>query len=75
VKFNNHSAGSHKSDSWIYEIDKVNRITLRYWTSEFENIEEPISNPPSVTTPQERSDLQNLLTTHVLALKNRIDAL
>ncbi len=79
LKFNHHSPGNYlanqKRGDWTYEFDNANQITLRYWLSEFESIEVPILNPPSVTTPQERSDLQNLLLTHVLALKNRVDTL
>ena len=79
VKFNHHSPGNsladHKRGDWTYELDNANQITLRYWLSEFGSIEEPISNPSCVITPQERSDLQNLLLDHVQALKNRVDAL
>jgi len=79
VHFNHHSAGNvladHKRGDWTYELDNANQITLRYWLSEFGSIDEPISNPPCVNTPQERSDLQNLLLDHVQALKNRVDAL
>lgn len=65
----------HKLGDWTYEIDGANQITLRYWLNEIRSIEEPISNPPCVTTPQERSDLQNLLLTHVRNLKLRVSAL
>ena len=79
LKFNRHSPGNiladHKRGDWTYELDNANQITLRYWLSEFGSIEEPISNPSCVITPQERSDLQNLLLDHVQALKNRVDAL
>lgn len=79
LKFNCHRPGdyltNHKRGDWTYELDNANQITLRYWRSEFENIEEPIAVPPRVTSPQERLALQNLLTTHVLALKNKVDAL
>ena len=79
LKFDHHSAGNrhshHTHGDWTYELDNENQITLRYWLSEFGNIEEPLSNPSCVTTPQERSDLQNLLLVHVQALKNRVDVL
>jgi len=76
LKFGYYSPGNHsKSGDWTYELDNANQITLRYWLSEFGSIEEPISNPPCVTTPQERSTLQNLLLNHVQALKNKVDAL
>ncbi|HEX6043211.1 MAG TPA: hypothetical protein VFZ22_01880 [Pyrinomonadaceae bacterium] len=67
---------AHKAGDWTYEIDNANQITLRYWLSGFRSIEDVISNPPPyVTTPQERTDLQNLLTEHVRALKARVAAL
>jgi hypothetical protein len=79
LKINHHSPGNHLADhkrgDWTYELDNANQITLRYWLSEFGSIEEPISNQPCVTTPQQRSDIQNVLMRHVLALKNRVDAL
>lgn len=79
LNFNHHSPGNyladHKRGDWTYELDNANRITLRYWLSEFGSVEERISNPPCVSTPQERSDLQSLLMTHVLALKTRVEAL
>ena len=74
LKFDHHRA-SHKRGDWTYELDNANQITLRYWLSEFGSIEEPISNPPCVSTPKERSDLQSLFMTHVLALMNRVNAL
>ena len=79
VAFIPHSSGNylaaHKAGDWTYEIDNANQITLRYWLSEFGNIEEPISNPPCVSTPQERLDLQNLVEKHVRSLKARLSAL
>jgi len=79
LKFNHHSPGNllvdPKRGDWTYELDNANQITLRYWLNEFGSIEERISNPPCVITPQERSDLQNLLLYHVQSLKNRVDAL
>lgn len=65
---------SHKLGDWTYEFDSANQITLRYWLSEFGSIEEPVSNPPCVTTAQEKSDLYNLLLNHVQALRARVDA-
>ena len=67
----NHLAG-HKQGNWTYEMDNANQITLRYWLSATGNIEEPISNSPCVTTPQERTDLQNLLISHVRNLKGKV---
>ena len=79
LRFNHHCQGNsvanHKRGDWTYELDNANQITLRYWLSEFESIEEPVSNPPSVTTPEERSTLQNLLLDHVRALKTRVETL
>ena len=79
LKFSNQSccdslSPRHAGD-WTYEIDSANQITIRYWLDEFSNIDEPISNPPSVITPQERSELQALLTKHVQVLKSRVSAL
>lgn len=73
LKFVHHSQdnylAAHKAGDWTYEIDNANQITLRYWLNEFGTIEEPISNPPCVSTPQERADLQNLIQKHVRVLK------
>ena len=79
LKFRHHSIGNylsdHKPGDWTYEIDNANQITLRYWLNEFKTLEEPISNPYRIITPQERSDLQNLLLKHVHILKTRVGAL
>lgn len=76
LSLTHHSQGNylagHKSGDWTYEIDNANQITLRYWTSEFSSIEEPISNPPCVTTPEDREQLQSLLLTHARNLKTRV---
>ena len=64
----NHLAG-HRQGDWTYEMDNANQITLRYWLSETQHIEEPISNSPCVTTSREKIDLQNLLINHVRKLK------
>lgn len=82
LKFIHHSIGNclakHKPGDWSYEIDNANQITLRYWLSELDSIEQPISNPTCVMTPRERSEFQDALlkavtslTTKVAALKNR----
>ena len=77
--FTHHSPGNylaaHKAGDWTYEIDNANQITLRYWLSEFGSIEESISNLPCVSTPQERSELQNLVQKHVRTLKAKVSAL
>jgi hypothetical protein len=79
VKFLNHSTGNrlanHKSADWTYEIDNGNQITLRYWLSEFGNIEVAISNPPTVITPKDRMELQDALLKGVIALKTKMAAL
>jgi hypothetical protein len=80
VAFTVHSQDDHirgrKPGDWTYEIDHANQIHLQYWVSEFRSIEEVISNPPAcVTTPEERTDLQNLLTAQVKALKAKVAAL
>lgn len=73
VKFMNHSIGNylaqHKSGDWTYEIDNANQITLRYWLSEFGSIQEAISNPTTVMTPKDRSELQDALLKGVTNLK------
>lgn len=66
---------SRKRGDWTYEFDGANQLTLRYWFSEFESIEESISNSPGVNNAQDRSDLQHLLLKHVRNLKTRVDAL
>ena len=69
--------GGRRQGDWTYELDNLNRITLRYWFSEFGNVEELIAraNSPYISTPQERADLQNLLVHHVRVLKARVAAL
>ena len=62
----------HTSGEWSYELDNANQITLRYWINEFRNIAESMSNPPVITTPQERSDLYDLLHSNVQILKNKV---
>ena len=79
LNFIHHSPGNylaaHKAGDWTYEMDNANQITLRYWLTEFGSIAEPISNPPCISTPQERSDLQNVVQKHIRALKARVGAL
>jgi hypothetical protein len=79
LKFIHHSPDSpfpcHRLGDWTYEFDDASQITLRYWLSGSANVEEPISNPPYVANAQERSNLQNLLTEHVHALKSKVIAL
>jgi hypothetical protein len=79
VKFMHHSIGNylaqHKPGDWTYEIDNAEQITLRYWRSEFGSIEEAISNPPTVTTSTERTELQDALHKGVMSLKTRVTAL
>jgi hypothetical protein len=79
LKFIHHSPGNqladHKPGDWTYEFDNANQITLRYWLSEFNSLEEPLPNPPCVMTNEAGSDLQNLLVQHVRSLKARVDAL
>lgn len=65
---------SHKQGDWTYEIDNGNQITLRYWVNEFRSVEERITNPPCITTPQERLELQHLLVNHVRNLRARAKA-
>lgn len=67
-------AGRRPAD-WTYEIDAGDQITLRYWLTEFTTLSEQLASPPSVTTPAERADLQNLLTRHVKSLKAKVAAL
>ena len=78
LTFTRHSAGNlagHKQGDWTYEIDNANQITLRYWINEFRSIDEQIFNPSCITTPQQRSELHNLLLTHVRNLKVNVGAL
>jgi hypothetical protein len=79
MTFIHHSPGNQLDDrkrgDWTYEFDNANQITLRYWLSEFNSLEEPLSNPPSVITNDAGSDLQNLLVQHVRGLKARVHAL
>jgi len=79
MKFVHHSIGNyraqHKLGDWTYEIDNGNQITLRYWLSEFGSIGETISNPPSVITPKDRTELQDALLEGVIGLKTKVAAL
>ncbi len=79
LKFVSHSSenrvANHKAGDWGYEIDDINQITLHYWTNELVSIEETISSPCCVTTPEGRSEFQNLLQTHVRRLKAQASAL
>jgi len=72
LKFICHSSenqlADQKSGDWTYEIES-NQITLRYWIDELRSIEEAISSPCCITTPQERLELQNLLLNHMRNLK------
>jgi hypothetical protein len=76
IKFVHHLVGNYRvgrqDGDWTYELDNSNQITLRYWTSEFGSIEEQISNPPCISNASERSELQDLLLTHVRALKAKV---
>ena len=76
MKFTHHSIGNNlanqKPGDWTFEIDNGNQITLRYWQSEFGNVDEAISNPPFVMTPKERSELQNALIEGVRSLKAQV---
>lgn len=79
LTFTHHSSGNqlagHKSGDWTYEFDNANQITLRYWLSEFNSLEESLSNPPCVITNDAGTELHNLLVDHVRALKTRVAAL
>ena len=68
----NHLA-DHKQGDWTYEINNANQITLRYWLNEFRSIEEPLTNPHCITTPEERSELKKLIQHHLRTLKARVD--
>lgn len=74
VPRSNHLSDRKKGD-WTYEVDNASQITLRYWLSEFENLQEPVLNSPCVTNAQDRSKLQNLLLSHLHSLKARVMAL
>jgi hypothetical protein len=79
LTFTRHSAGNylagHKQGDWTYEIDNANQITMRYWINEFRSIDEQMSHPRCITTPQERAELQNLLLTHVRTFKANMGVL
>jgi len=79
LKFVHHSSGNylanHKSGDWTYEIDNANQVILRYWLNEFGNIEEAMSNPPTVMTPKDRTELQDALVQGVMSLKIRVGKL
>jgi hypothetical protein len=76
IGFQHHSIGNymaqHRAGDWTYEIDNSNQIMLRYWLSEEANVEELISNPPVITKPSERTELQHVLIKHFGALKEKV---
>ena len=65
----------HKLGDWTYELDGANQITLRYWLDDSRNLEEPIANPTSITTPKERTQLQDLLLERIHFLQARVSEL
>jgi hypothetical protein len=79
VKFIHHSIGNylaqHKRGEWTYEIDNGNQITLRYWLSELDSVEEAVSNPTSVMTHKDRTELLDALLEGVTSLKTKVAAL
>jgi hypothetical protein len=79
IKFMHHSTGNsmadHKPGDWSYETDNANQVTLRYWLDEFGNIEEAITNPTSVMTPQDRAELLSALAKGVEELRTKVAAL
>ena len=76
IRFQHHSVGNymaqHRAEDWTYEIDNSNQVILRYWLSEHANVEELISNPPVITKPAARAELQELLLNHVVALREKV---
>jgi hypothetical protein len=76
IKFNHHSIGNRLADhslgDWSYETDNANQITLRYWLNEFASIEQAVTNPTSVMTPQDRTELQNALLAGVRDLRIKV---
>lgn len=76
ITFAHHSTGNslaaHAVGDWTYELDNANQITLRYWLNEFSCVEESITNPPCLSTPEERSHLQKLIREHMRTLKARV---
>ena len=78
VRFKHHSPGNyranHKCGDWTYETDNANQVTLRYWLSEFGNIEEPISNPTVVVTSNDRTEFQHALFKGVTDLIEKVSA-
>lgn len=79
LSFIHHSRGNylagHNRGDWTYEIDNTHQITLRYWLNETSSIEEQITNPSVITTVDQRSELNHLLTKHVKALHAKVVAL
>jgi hypothetical protein len=78
IKFIHHSIGNyladHRPGEWTYEIDNANQIRLRYWLSEFGSIEEPITNPPVVANPEDRTELHEALLKGVMDLRAKVAA-
>jgi hypothetical protein len=74
-RFIGNSLADHRPGEWTYEIDNSNQITLRYWLNKFGNIDESTSNPPTIMTPQERSEFQEALLKGVKSLKIKVAAI
>jgi hypothetical protein len=74
VRFVHHSSGNRPCGNWTYELDNGNQVTLRYWLSEFASLEETISNPSNVMTPEERSELQEALEKGAISLITKVSA-
>ncbi|MEK6333713.1 MAG: hypothetical protein AABM67_02130 [Acidobacteriota bacterium] len=76
IKFLHHSIGNylanHKSGEWTYEIDNANQITLRYWLDSLENVREELSNPPCVTTAEDKEKLLSALVEGVRQLNAKV---
>jgi hypothetical protein len=63
---------AQKQGDWTYEVDNAAQITLRYWLSEFESLEELVPTSQNTASPQGRTELQKLLSEHTRSLKARV---
>ena len=57
---------------WTYEFGIGNQITLRYWLDSFRSIQVHVTNPPCVTDPKERAELNDSLMAGVQSLTGKV---
>lgn len=77
ITFRHHSEGNYRDQpeagEWTYEIRHTdNQITLVHWLRDWNNLSEPLSNPPCIFTAEDNNTLIDTLTVGVRALKAKV---